>query len=250
MKISLPNNIFSALIQSRLQNETIVFRPSALIIKDIINDETDAGLIPSLDLFSESDLIVSSKVGIAFDANLSNSFFYFKPNQRNIKSLYLRGDLSKNDIILSKIILKEKYDFEPEFILDSSDLDFSQKNYLIAGMENFVNIFAQNSISMADQIAEYIEYPYVNFLFVSKSKEILKAIEEALKSVDEKIESDLEKIFESAKMNREIYSFFKENINSLYFNLTDNEINGLLELLKLPYYHGIIDEMIEPKFTD
>lgn len=249
MKISLPNNIFSLLIYSSLKNAEVLIRPSSLILKDVLNGEAEVGLIPSLDLITEHEIFLSNKIGIAFDASLSNSYFYFKPNERSIDSIYLRGDLSKNDIILSKILLSEKYNSNPEFILDSSELDFNKANYLIAGNENFNYLLDKSAVSFADQISEFIEFPYVNFLFASKNSDNLKAIENALNGIDDKLENEFGKLFQSLDINFSLQNYILQNVNSVYYNLTDNEITGLLELLKLPYYYGIIDNIIEPNFV-
>jgi len=249
MILALPQNIFSAIFYSKLPDADIIFRPSSLILKDIINNEVQVGLIPTLDLIGKEDVVISNKIGIAFDANLSNSYFYFKQNERNIDSIYLRGDISKNEIILAKIILREKYNFEPEFILDSTDINFAEKNYLIAGQENYKYLLKQNSISFSDQIAEFIDFPYVNYILASKEKALLQSLENSLELLDEYAEKNLEQIFSKAKMNADLFPFFSENIDSVYFSLTSNEIDGLMELLKLPYYHGIIEDIIEPKFA-
>ncbi len=41
-------------------------------------------------------------------------------------------------------------------------------------MENESNPITKNGISFSDHIAELIDYPYVNFILASHSKEILK----------------------------------------------------------------------------
>lgn len=251
MKIAFPQNIYSSLISFNLlaQNE-LKFLPSSLIAKAIMNDEADAGFIPSLDLINNDKIILSKKIGLAFDGNLSNSYFYFVPEKSEIKSIYLRGDITKNEIILSKILLKEKYNFEPEFILDSSDLNFEEKNYLISGMENYDFQLTKNGISLADHVADFIDYPYVNYVLASKNSESIKIIESSLVAIDEKIEANMNKVFELTNFSELLRSYYLENINSVYFDLTENEIIGLNELLRLPYYHGIIEDIIEPKFAE
>lgn len=251
MKIAFPQNIFASLISFNLMGKNeLVFPLSSLIIKQIMNDEVDAGFIPSLDLINNEKIFISKKIGLAFDGNLSNSYFYFLPDQSEIKSIYIHGDITKNEIILSKIILKEKYNFEPEFILDSSPLNLKEKNYLICGMENYELQLTQNEISLADQVADFIDYPYVNFVLAAKNSKTIKQIESELNYIDDKIETNINKIFDLTHFNELLRSYYIENLNSVYFDLTENEIIGLNELLRLPYYHGIIDDIIEPKFAE
>lgn len=251
MKIAFPQNIFSSFISFKLvRNHNIVFMPSALIIKNINNDEVDAGIIPSFDLIGNSKIFVSKKFGIAFDGNLSNAYLYFVPGKHEVKSIYLRGDITKNEVILSKILLKEKYNFEPEFILDSGDLNFEDKNYLISGRENYDYQISQNGISFADHVAEFIEFPYVNFIFASKDSEFIKTIDKELNFIDDSFEKNTDEIFNGTNFNSNLRQVYKDNLNSVYFDMTENENMGLIELLRLPYYHGIIQDIIEPNFVE
>jgi hypothetical protein len=251
MKIAFPQNIFSAFISFNLsKNHEIVFKPSSLIIKEIINDDAEAGFIPSFDLINESKIFLSKKIGIAFDGNLSNSYLYFVPDKNEVKSIYLRGDITKNEVILSKILLKEKYDFEPEFILDSGDVNFEERNYLITGQENYKYQDAKNGISFSDHVAEFIEFPYVNFVLASKSSDTIRLLETELKSIDERIEKNIDEILNHYNFNLNLRQVYAENLNSVYFEMTENENIGLSELLRLPYYHGIIEDIIEPNFVE
>jgi hypothetical protein len=114
-KFYLPRNIFSQILLSEIEdNSGLEFEsvPSSLIVKNILNEKDSVGLIPTLDLIMNKDLFVSSEIGISFDALLSNSYIHFKEEQETIDELFLRGDVTSNEVILSKILFKEFYDVE------------------------------------------------------------------------------------------------------------------------------------------
>jgi hypothetical protein len=39
------------------------------------------------------------------------------------------------------------------------------------------------------------------------------------------------------------------NLGSIYFQLTDNEIEAINEIVKLPFYHGMIEDVHELKLV-
>src|SRR5512139_3472190 len=105
-KFYLPQNIFSTVLLSEIEDKAALdfeFHPSSLISKKLSNDDSSVGLIPTMDLVTNKDLFVSSEIGISFNALLSNSYIHFKEEQETIDELLMKGDVSSNEVILSRI---------------------------------------------------------------------------------------------------------------------------------------------------
>jgi len=252
MNIAIPQNIYSALFALVLPDELksgVSIKESSLITKELKEGKFDVGLIPSCDLLTHKDLFVSQKYAISFDGILSNSYIYFLPEQHNFKKILLRGDISSNDMILSKILFSEQYGIEAEFSIDTGNIDLDNNNYLIAGLENNEFALNKNGISFSDQLAELIDYPYVNYVLAATSKEKIEKFTSNLKNVDEQITSNLEDLTGKLGIDTKLQTLILENNKSVYFDLTENEIEGLNEQLKLIYYQGIIEDIVEVKFV-
>ena len=252
MNIIIPQNIYSALFAFSLPDnlkENIIIKESSLIIKELEKNKDNAGLIPSLDLLLHPEIFVSETFAVSFDGLLSNSYLYFMPEQNGLKKILLRGDLSSNDLILSKILFPEQYGIEPEFAFDTQPIDFENNNYLIVGIENDTLPIVNNGVSFADHIAELIDFPYVNFVLASYNEQNLKQINEKIKITNEKITNHLPNYLAKLQLNSKLNDFVLENLNSLYYDFTENEKIALNELLKLPYYHAITKDLVEVKFV-
>lgn len=125
-------------------------------------------------------------MGISFDGVLSNTYIYFEPDQLDFKELFLRGDVSTNEIILSKILFSEKYARDVNVVLDTQDVDFDNNNYIIVGNENLGYNPIDKGMSFADQIASLIDHPYVNFVLASKNEGNIIELEQTLVELDKK----------------------------------------------------------------
>jgi len=252
MNIAIPQNIYTALFALALPDdlkEKVNIKESSLITKELIEGKYDVGLIPSCDLLTHKDLFVSKEYGVSFDGALSNSYLYFVPEQHDFKRILLRGDIASNDLILSKILFSEQYDIEAEFSLDTGVIDFENNNYLIVGLENSDYTVTNNGISFADQFAELLDFPYVNFVLASTSEEKLKAFTSRLGNIDEKITSNLKTLMNQLDIDSRLQTLIEDNSDAIYFDLTKNEIEGLNEQIRLAYYHGIIEDIVEVNFV-
>lgn len=252
MNIIIPQNIYSALFALSLPDnlkENVLVKESSLIVKELEINKDSVGIIPSFDLLLHPEIFISDSFAISFDGILSNSYLYFVPEQKSFNKILLRGDISSNDLMLSKILFPEQYGVEPEFAFDTQPIDFESNNYLIIGIENDVYPITHNGISFADHIAELIDFPYVNFVLASYNEENLKQINSNIKLINEKIESKLPEYLNKLQLNSKLNDFVQKNIQSLYFDFTDNEKQALNELLKLPYYHAITKDLIDIKYS-
>ncbi|MFH0733548.1 MAG: hypothetical protein V1773_03130 [bacterium] len=251
MKIALPNNIYARLFSlyfPQKYKDDIIYKPASLLSKELTNENVDIALIPSFDLLTHENFIVSKNFGISCDSLLSNANIYYAPNKKEIGKIGLFGDVSSNEIILPRIIYPEKFSAEIKISLETKPPDIYSTNVIIVGDESFKDNYFNKGMSFAEEIAEIIGFPYVNFVLASKDDELLEQfcneIEPAKMIIDEKI--DL--FFENSDLSDEVKSFVKENIGSVYFELTESETFGLGEMLKLAYYHGMIENIIDIKF--
>lgn len=255
MIITIPQNYFAGLWALNLPDEfknNVQIKAASLIAQEIGDPKEDENLylIPTLSLIKNRELFVSSRCAISFDGLLSNSYLYFKPDSEVFDSIYVRGDVSINEILLSKILFSERYETTPEIKLDSdSELDKNGRNYLIVGNENIETNFMGEGVGFSDQMASLLTYPYVDFVMVSNSEEKLKEFDSNYPEMDKLVIESIDETMEKFKFSPEISEFIKMNIDSVSFEISEIEKESLAELLRLPYYHQMMEEMFDLKFV-
>ena len=253
MRLLLPDNfyakIFSYLFPS-LSERDISYYPSASLGRFLDEDKADLALIPSMDLLTYPSFFVSGRTAVSFDGALSNSYFYFLKQIRMVKEVFLRGDVSKNEAILTKIIFSEQFDSNVDIVLDSKPFDLNSKNYLVCGDENLRTGNYDVGLSMADQVSDLIDAPYVNYILVSKEQEILKEFTKGITGLDKFLEDNFEVITKKLDYSQSAVQNIKENINSIYFDMTENEKKALTDLIRLPYFTGLMEDIHDINFVD
>lgn len=251
MKITIPKNIFTGLFVYSLPDklkENIDVKASSMIVKALENDETDVAFIPSCDLLNHNDLFVSEKIAVSFDGNLGNSYVYFSGDKK-IDDISLFGDISSNEIILTIILFSENYNSDVKINLKTNNQNIDELNCIVVGDDNYFNGYFKRGISFADEFSQFLDYPYVNFVLASKNKKNIIELQKNIADLDAKIEDNLNDFLQLLNMSHENNAFIIDNFNSVYFELTQNEINGLNEMLRYPYLKGIIDDIVEVKFV-
>ena len=251
MKLILPKNVYSTILKTALPHEyqsEILYQESSLICKNLEYNTSAVALIPSLELVNNRNLFVSKKIALSFDGALSNSYFYFGEGEKKFQKIYLRGDISLNEILLAKILFTEKFSSQIEITLDTNKTAEKGRDYIIVGDENFHLRNYQSAISLADEVSEMIDLPYVNFVFASHDKEALDKFNKQINPVDERIEIEMINIIKELTLSENVKEFFTQNFSSIYFDMTDNEETALNEFIKLIFYHGIINDMFDVKF--
>ena len=252
MNIFFPQNIFTELIKSSFDERVasqISFLPSSLITSKVLENPDSIGLIPTMDLIRHKDLFVSKSFGISFEESLCNSYFYFYTHGKEMKEISLIGDVSSNEAIGGKLILKELYSVDVQVNLLASDQNRSEKNILSAGDINFNDDIFLTGISFAEEIIEVLSLPYVNFVLASKNQTMLEDFHSFVKGIQARIYNQVEEENFGSRLSTEAKKRIKESISSFVCNFDEQDMDGIDQLLRLAFYHEIISEIIEVKYV-
>jgi len=259
MKIFFPQNIFTSLIYNALPEnirKNIFFRPSSLITKEIIDYEKSAGLIPIMDLIptgsgqvNNKDLFVSQSFGISFEGSLNNTYIYFTPAKEGLKEISLSGDVSSTEVILTRILFKELYDSTVDIHIVTDEKEISSHNLILVGDKNLTNDKILSSVSFSEEIIEMTFLPFVNYILASKEKSVIENVNKIFNGISNSIYNEVEKGILPGNYSEEIKSHIQQNISSLVIDFDPNDLEGIEQLLRLPYFHGMIDDILDIKFV-
>lgn len=252
MDIILPNNVFTRVLSSCLVEEfksKISFLSSSQITQNVLKTNSSIGLIPVMDLLNHPNLFVSSKFGISFEGALCNTYLYYQKKQISVGKLVLYGDISSQEAILSQILFKEMYGSDIQIEITTHLDKQENRNLLITGDENFVEERFKNGISFSESIIETISIPFVNYVFVSNEKEELENFINKIDKIDSLIYNKIENGNFDKEISRASEEYIRSNISSLILKFDEQDVEGINQLLRLPYFHGIVSDIVEIKYV-
>lgn len=221
-----------------------------MLSKNLSDKINSVALIPTLDLINHKDLFISQAVGISFDESISNSYIYFNQKEISVNEIILAGDVSTNEVILVKILFGETYGVDVQLSFEKANGGSSSKNRIIVGDRNFLEGNLDSSISFTEEIIEMISAPYVNFVFASESEDALKKFHSKYKKTISALNPT--EVFENINETfpQSTKNYLRENLQHVVFDFDEQDLEGMKQLLQLPFYHGIIKEMIDVKFVE
>ncbi|MCL5030366.1 MAG: hypothetical protein M1480_15250 [Bacteroidetes bacterium] len=252
MNILSPQNIFSKLLVDNLPanlKSNVKYFPSALISTELKKQNDCVGLIPTIDIIKNNDLFVSKSFGISFEGALCNSYIYYNSAQKEFKELGLLGDVSSVEVVLSKILFQEIYDSSVEVKILTDESKANDQNLIITGDLNFKSQKFSTGISLAEEIIESLSLPFVNYIFASKEESLIQQLNENLAGVSASIYDEVEEIKFGEEFSLEAKSYIKENISSFIIDFDNQDLEGINQIIRLPYFHGMIKDIIEVKYV-
>lgn len=250
MKIVFPENIFTsviALLLPEIYRSKLQFQPTSSVSASLDNYKDSIGLIPVTDLLNHRELFISQKYGISFEGSLCNSYIYFSEN-RSVKSLNIAGDVSSSEVILSKILFKELYNVEVEIGLTSS-FNKETSNLIIAGTQNFYEERLFDGISFSEEFIELMSLPYINYVLASPDEKLIRELESVLLKKITDVYDMFDKLEQFFSFSDKTIKYIYQNISSLVLELNEQDIEAVNQILLLPYYHGLIKDIVNAKFV-
>ncbi len=250
MNILFPENIFTSVIAVTLPESlkrNLQFHQASSISSVLEKDKNSIAFIPATDIISHKDLFISKKYGISFEGSLCNSYIYFAEN-RSLKSLNIAGDVTSSEVILSRILFKELYNLEVEVGLSAS-MKRDINNLILVGKQNFYDDRLFEGISFSEEVTELLSLPYVNYVLASANDKLIGELEPVLLEKLPNVYDNFENPEQYFSFSEKTFNYIRQNISSLVLGLDEQDIEAINQLIMLPYFHGIIKEIIEPKYV-
>jgi len=252
MKFLFPNNIYARLLAQNFPDKyksNILFDNAIAIASKLENDPELVGLITPIDIIQHKDLFISKSFGVSFNGDISNSYIYYAKDKQNIGEVYLAGDITSLEAMFTEIFFKEMYDVNVQLNIFKENKQLQNQNVIIIGDGNFAADSFQMGTSFGSEMVDMLEMPFVNFVFASSTEENLKELNEELVGIEEKIYASIENGEAKLPFTDGSNSLIKDNISSVAFKFEEQDIEGISQLIRLPYYYGKVDDITEVSFV-
>ncbi len=227
--------------------ELIKAIPSSLAVQ-LNAGNLDVALIPSIAYAKNSpSLKIVPECGIIAHGPVNSIRLYFNKDLKSIRTVAL--DISSmTSVVLTKIILAEKYEIKPEFIAANPDIKKMLASADAALVIGDTALFKTRStdvnyIDLAEEWLDMTGLPFVFAVWAGRSgaitlddtQAIISSKNLGLDNIDAVCRAAAEEY--NADFNL-VRSYLTENVQ---FNLGEEEVAGMKQYFELAYYHGALE---------
>ncbi|MGO9481697.1 MAG: menaquinone biosynthetic enzyme MqnA/MqnD family protein [Candidatus Kryptoniota bacterium] len=221
--------------------------PSALAV-ELNAGKLDVALIPSIAYAKNSpELCIVPECGIIAHDAVNSIRLYFNKNLKSIRSVAV--DISSmTSVVLTKIILAEKFEVKPDLIAARPDVDkmlASADAALVIGDSALfqTGLADRNYLDLAEEWNDMTGLPFVFAVWAGKEKTLTQDDVQSIifsKNLGlDNIDTLCHEAAAEYNTNFELVkSYLTENIQ---FDLGENEIAGMRHFFELAYYHGALE---------
>lgn len=229
--------------------------PSQIAVK-LLNKEINAGLVPSIHYAKYSvKYRIVPEICIASRGVVNSIRLYFRKDLKDIKTV--ATDISSmTSVILTRIILSEKYDVRPKFIAMKPDLidmlSRADAALLIGDHALFEKSYYESYIDLGDEWDDLTGLPFVYALWVGRRESLNEDDLTALINAKEYGLQNIDVISAEASQRYNVdFEFCKSYLTqNLKYDLGEAEIAGMKEFFTYAFYYGVIEFIPEIKFYE
>ncbi len=221
--------------------------PSSLAV-ELNAGKLDAALIPSIAYAKNSPTLrIVPECGIIAHGEVNSIRMYFNKDLKSIRSVAV--DISSmTSVVLTKIILAEKFEVKPEFIAARPDvkrmLASADAALVIGDSALFKTESAgENYLDLAEEWNDMTGLPFVFAVWAGKHDALtLDDIQAVISSKNLGLDNIDAVCRDAAAEYGADFNLVKSYLtDNIQFNLGEEEIAGMRHYFELAYYHGALE---------
>jgi chorismate dehydratase len=234
--------------------ELIYDIPSQLAVR-LLNREINVGLVPSIHYakYSAKYRIVPG-ISISSSGPVRSIQLYFRKDLKDIRTVAV--DISSmTSVIMTKIVLSEKYDIRPKFIAMKPDLEMMLSRAdaaLLIGDNALFQSEYDAYLDMGEEWDDLTGLPFVYALWVGRRRDLTQEEMNILVRAKEYGIQNIDLIAENfANRYNVSFDFCRSYlVNNIRYDLGEHEIAGMKEFFTYAFYYGVIEFIPEIKFYE
>lgn len=225
----------------------LLFDAPAVNIDRLMSKESDAAFVRPMDYaINSSDLIIYPGVGVSASGFTGSVRLYLRGELHDIKTMAV-GSVTTTDVVLTRIVLGEKYDSAPSIVPVVGTVDEMLAKAdcaLVVGDADHALQTKQPFIDMIDEWSDITELPFVHSFCVGRSESFNKELSDLLIVSQESGKNELRAIadqlsHEYHQSPDSIYDF----LSQFTYGFDEQSRESLETFLQMAYFHGLMGDV-------
>ena len=222
---------------------------TAVATQQILNNECAAALIGPIDYArNSSDFSLYGSASIASRDDSRTIILCLKRDIRKIATIAI-GSVSSSDIVLTKIVLSEKFEQEiavVPFIGAVDEMLSKADAALLCGDAVLTSGWDGPRLDIVDEWTDMTDLPFVHLVCASRKEHHNTEIHKLLRTSQEKGISSLDQVAASALRALPVpVEVVEAQLERYSYGFNPDTREGLNEFFRYAFYHGIIPDVPE-----
>ena len=204
--------------------------------------ECDAAVVsPVVYARKQKELVMLDGACVAEFGATGDVMLYFKPGLHHISKI-ITIDMQETDILLTKIVLSEKYRMEPEFIpMETTVMEAIQHadGVLAPGTAPVENGLSQECMDMSDEWFDMVQVPYVRYVMAGWKHRITEELDLIVKEVGKEADEKALKLLDATVHGRLTDDETHQIPAHRRYYHTQDTLEGLETFFRYAFYHGL-----------
>jgi chorismate dehydratase len=247
-KLAVPHHLYAAPLTYEVVHDTSPFEliydlPAVNAIK-LRNNEVDAGLITPIDYARESsDYVILPHISVSSKEESGAIALFFQSGLSSISTIAVDIGLT-SEIVLTRIVLAEKYDINPQFIPMVPDLTTMLAKAdaaLLAGNSVLELKNETGTLDLVDEWTDLTELPYIHGFWGYRPNALTH---DELLSLQKAGEYGIRHLAPISRATSDP-ALSDEYLRRFSYTLDEETVDSLSEFFHYAFYYGIISDVPE-----
>jgi predicted solute-binding protein len=222
--------------------EIVEDTPSKLVQK-LRQQEVDAAFLSPIDYARQGETLrIVPHIGLISAGESRGVQLLFREHLRDIRTIAVPQQVSTSDVVLANLVLAEKHELAPQILPVSSSPKESLTKadaVLISGDDVFT-VHDTHRLDLVEEWCDITDLPYVHGIWATTANGLSDSEVKLLIELTEKGVAGFQFSGPQQKWYEEYFGY----------HLHEDALNALTEFLRMAYYHGIMKEIVTPRFLE
>ncbi len=227
----------------------LLFDTPAVHIDALMSNERTAAFVAPVDYAqNSSDMVIYPGLGVSSSGYSNVARLYLRKNLAVIKTLAV-GTVTATDVVLTRIVLGEKYDSEPAIVpvVGTVDEMLTKADCALVTGDSLLTL--QNDhpyIDIVDEWSDITELPFVHTMCIGRTDTFSKDLSTVLMSSQEEGRNSLGSIANGLAAEMNLSADLIQNYLS-HFSYGFDELSklSLEEFFRMAFYYGMLGDIPE-----
>jgi chorismate dehydratase len=227
----------------------LLFDTPAVHIDALMSNERTAAFVAPVDYAqNSSDMVIYPDLGVSSSGYSNVARLYLRKNLALIKTLAV-GTVSATDVVLTRIVLGEKYDSEPAIVpvIGSVDEMLAKADCALVTGDSLLTLQSDHPfIDVVDEWSDITELPFVHTVCIGRTDAYSKELNAVLTASQTAGRDSLESVANSIAAETNHSADLIQNYLS-HFSYGFDELSklSLEEFFRMAFYYGMLGDIPE-----